>query len=226
MEVTVLQVSGMIPAIVGFSLQAFCLWSDKWRISTTADSVITSTAIYEGLWKYCAATASGMAQCKRYTSLLALNGYIQACRALMIVSLIVGILGIILGVLGMKCTNIGNSSEDTKGKIALTGGIGFIVAGLSSLVAVSWYASRVTADFYNPNYAGIKYELGTALYLGWAGDLLLILGGSFLCCSCKRPTKSKHSKGYNYDYKPAQHVPSQIYNKPARQFDESEKAYV
>ncbi|XP_043926512.1 claudin-15-like isoform X2 [Protopterus annectens] len=221
-----LELTGFLLSLAGWFITGACISNDYWKVSTTKGSVITTSRIYESIWKSCATDSTGLTNCKNFESMLALSGYIQACRALMIVSLIVGILGIILGVLGMKCTNIGNSSEDTKGKIALTGGIGFIVAGLSSLVAVSWYASRVTADFYNPNYAGIKYELGTALYLGWAGDLLLILGGSFLCCSCKRPTKSKHSKGYNYDYKPAQHVPSQIYNKPARQFDESEKAYV
>lgn len=40
----------------------------------------------------------------------------------------------------------------------------------------------------------LRYELGSALYIGWAGSLLAILGGSFLCCSCKKKPTAK--KGY------------------------------
>ncbi|KAF7253367.1 Claudin-10 [Varanus komodoensis] len=64
------------------------------------------------------------------------------------------------------------------------------VLSLSSMVAVSWYAARVMAEFFDSLYGGTKYELGSALYLGWAGSTLSILGGIFLtCASCKGKPK-------------------------------------
>lgn len=56
-------------------------------------------------------------------------GYIQACRALMIVALVLGLLSIVLALLGLKCTKLGSTSENTKGKMALTAGSLFILSG-------------------------------------------------------------------------------------------------
>lgn len=55
--------------------------------------------------------------------------YIQACRALMIIALILGLLSVILGTMGLKCTKLGSTSEETKGKISLTAGVIFILSG-------------------------------------------------------------------------------------------------
>lgn len=56
--------------------------------------------------------------------------YLQACRAFMILSLLVGLAAIIISVLGLKCTKIGQTSEHTKDQIALSGGIMFILSGM------------------------------------------------------------------------------------------------
>ncbi len=56
--------------------------------------------------------------------------HLQACRALMILSLLVGLASIIVSVLGLKCTKIGRTSEHVKDQIALTGGILFILSGM------------------------------------------------------------------------------------------------
>ncbi|KFV52806.1 Claudin-19, partial [Gavia stellata] len=118
--------------------------------------------------------------------------HIQACRALMIASILLGFVATVLSLLGLKCTNIGLSDEDAKMKFAVTGGFLFILGGLCSMVAVSWYAAMVTAQFFDPLYAGTKYELGPALYLGWAGSVLCMLGGIFLTCSCKGKKKQDY----------------------------------
>lgn len=55
--------------------------------------------------------------------------HLQGCRALMILSLLVGLASIIVSVLGLKCTKIGRTSEYTKAQIALSGGILFILSG-------------------------------------------------------------------------------------------------
>ncbi|XP_010190765.1 PREDICTED: claudin-15-like, partial [Mesitornis unicolor] len=120
--------------------------------------------------------------------------HIQACRALMIASILLGFIATVLSLLGLKCTSVGLSDEDGKMKFAVTGGFLFILGGLCSMVAVSWYAAMVTAQFFDPLYAGTKYELGDALYLGWAGSVLYMLGGILLTCSCKGKKKQDYSR--------------------------------
>lgn len=56
--------------------------------------------------------------------------HLQACRALMILSLLVGLASIVVSVLGLKCTKLGRTSERVKDQMALSGGILFILSGM------------------------------------------------------------------------------------------------
>ncbi|XP_033894135.3 claudin 15-like b isoform X1 [Acipenser ruthenus] len=193
MAVMALQIVGLVMGFLGLILQIASTCSNTWRVSSNADSVISATWVFEGLWMNCAASALGSVQCKWFRGLLGLDSYVQGCRALMIVSLLLGLAGVIVALLGLKCTKIGSGNEQTKGKIALTGGVCLIASGLCCIIPVSWYAYQITQEFYNPIYGGTKYELGPALYMGWGGAILAILGGAFLCCSC-----TGGQKGYKY----------------------------
>ncbi|XP_041118700.1 claudin-15-like isoform X2 [Polyodon spathula] len=188
-----LEIIGFLLSITSWLITGSCLANNSWKVSTMSGSLITSSVRYENLWKACAKDSTGVSNCRDFESMLALPGYIQGCRALMIVSLLLGLGGIIVALLGLKCTKIGSTNEQTKGKIALSGGVCLIVSGLCSIIPVSWYAYQITQEFYNPLYGGTKYELGPALYMGWGGAILAILGGSFLCCSC-----TQGQKGYKY----------------------------
>ncbi|KAK1899455.1 Claudin-19 [Dissostichus eleginoides] len=74
----------------------------------------------------------------------------------MILSLMLGLASTIFSVLGLKCTKIGRISESAKEKMALTGGLLFILSGVFSLSAVSWYASRIIHEFHDPLYGGFS----------------------------------------------------------------------
>lgn len=54
---------------------------------------------------------------------------LQATRALMVVSLVLGFLAMFVATMGMKCTRCGGDDKVKKARIAMTGGIVFIVAG-------------------------------------------------------------------------------------------------
>lgn len=65
-----------------------------------------------------------------FTSFPLLNlDHIQTCRALMVVSVLLGFIGIIVSVVGMKCTKVGDNNPSTKTRIAVTGGALFLLAG-------------------------------------------------------------------------------------------------
>ncbi|KAI7810135.1 claudin 15-like a [Triplophysa rosa] len=199
---TALEVTGFIMCVASWLVTGVSLANDYWKISTVSGSVIISTRQYENLWHSCAEDSSGIAECRDFQSMLALPVHIQACRALMIIALILGLVSIIVSTMGMKCINIGSRSDQSKGKIAISGGIIFILAGLCAIVATSWYASRVISDFNDPFFGGIRFELGTGLYIGWAGVALAVLGGSFLCCAYKRVSQANPKGAYYPSNKP------------------------
>ncbi|PKU29320.1 hypothetical protein llap_20376 [Limosa lapponica baueri] len=79
------------------------------------------------------------------------QGYIQACRGLMISAVCLGFFGAIFGLVGMKCTKVGGSDQ-TKAKIACLAGLIFILSGLCSMTSCSLYANRITSEFFDPSF--------------------------------------------------------------------------
>uniref|UniRef100_A0A4W4FEI5 Claudin n=1 Tax=Electrophorus electricus TaxID=8005 RepID=A0A4W4FEI5_ELEEL len=217
--VMALEITGFLLGTASWLVTGTALANDYWKVSSFFGSVIISNRQYENLWHSCAEDSSGIAECRDFESLLALPRFMLACRALMIISLLLGLFSMVISILGLKCIKIGSVREDTKSKIAVTGGILFILASLCSMTAISWYAARVVQDFNNPLYGGIKFELGAGLYMGWAGTGLSIIGGSLLCCSCNQWSKGQ-SKGAYYPPSQAQKI-----HKPVSEL-ETARAYV
>ncbi|XP_072789343.1 claudin-19 isoform X3 [Taeniopygia guttata] len=149
-----LQICALLLALAGFTTLLVTTMSSRWKVLDTTTELVTADWVSEGLWMDCAATAFGSVQCKQFLYMLSSDPHIQACRALMITSILLGFLAAVLSLLGMKCTNIGLSDEEGKMKFTVTGGFLFILGGLCSMVAISWYAAMVTAQFFNQLYAG------------------------------------------------------------------------
>ncbi|XP_067879607.1 claudin-15-like [Heterodontus francisci] len=189
---------GFLLGLAGWVLIAACLGIDQWRVSTLDGSVITTSTIYENLWKSCASDSTGVYYCRDFLSLFGLSDYIRASQALMIISILLGFFGGIITLFGLQCTLLGNTDPMVKARIATAGGAVFILAALCDMVPVSWYAYNVTVQFYDPIYPGTKYELGPGLYVGWAGGSLQLIGGICLCLSCKSATGATDSYSYKY----------------------------
>ena len=170
----------------GAVVAATALW--QWQTSTYAgDSIVTAVSMYQGLWGSCVSTSTGQLQCKAYDSLLALPASTQATRALMLLGAILGPLALAAALSGLQCTQCGGDDPGLMGWLGGAGGALFLLAGLAALIACSWYAHRVISDFYSPAIpVNLKYELGPALFVGWGGSALLLLGGAALLCSCGR----------------------------------------
>lgn len=188
-----LQMLGFVLGLLGWIALIVATIMPQWQMSTYAgESIITAIAMYNGLWMSCAIQSTGQMQCKVYDSILALSASLQATRALMVVSIVLAALGISISTIGMKCTKCGGDDKVKKARIAMTGGIVFLLGGLAALVACSWYGNKIVQDFYNPfTPVNTKYEFGSAIFIGWAGSLLVILGGALLACSCPRRSGSK-----------------------------------
>lgn len=196
-----LQILAFLSGLAGLGATIAATVSNEWRATSRASSVITATWVLQGLWNNCAGNAIGALHCRPHHTIFKLEGYIQACRGLMIAAVILGFFGAICALVGMRCTKIGGSDKN-KARIACFAGVNFLVSGICSLSACSLYAQRITSEFFDPMFVAQKYELGAALFIGWGGSVLCILGGIVLCCSIAHSFTQSHNQS-DYIYRGA-----------------------
>lgn len=114
----------------------------------------------------------------------------------MITSICLGFFGTICAFAGMKCTRIGGNNH-MKAKIVCLAGILLILSGTCSLAGCSLYAHKTTSEYFDLTIVTAKYELGTALFIGWAGSVLCLIGGFIFCCTFPFDNVIQRS-GYRY----------------------------
>ncbi|XP_011609671.1 claudin-3 [Takifugu rubripes] len=187
-----MEIVGIALGVLGFIITIVSTALPMWRVTAfIGANIITAQTIWEGLWMNCVTQSTGQMQCKVYDSLLALTPELQASRAMMIIAIILGVLGVMISIVGAKCTNC-IEEEGAKAKVMIIAGIFFILGGVLVLIPVSWTAHVVIRDFYNPILNNSqRRELGAALYIGWAAAALLLIGGAMLCSSCP-PKEEKY----------------------------------
>ncbi|KAM4863899.1 claudin-10 isoform X3 [Urocitellus parryii] len=149
------QISALVFGVGGFGALVAATASNEWKVTTRASSVITATWVYQGLWMNCAGNALGSFHCRPHFTIFKVEGYIQACRGLMIAAVSLGFFGSIFALFGMKCTKVGGSDK-AKAKIACLAGIVFILSGLCSMTGCSLYANKITTEFFDPHYVEQK----------------------------------------------------------------------
>lgn len=158
-----------------------------WRVTAFVGStIVTSQTIWEGIWMTCVVQSTGQIQCKPYDSLLALSADLQAARALTVLAIATGGIGLILAFIGGKCTRfMDGEGGGVKGKVAVAAGAVLITTGLLCLIPTSWTAGAVVRKFYSASIDAQRREIGACLYIGWGGSILLILGGGlFISSAC------------------------------------------
>ncbi|XP_028833031.1 claudin-1 [Denticeps clupeoides] len=182
-----LQLMGFALAFLGSVGMIASIAMVQWKASSyVGDNIITAQALYQGLWMTCASQSTGQVQCKQYDSLLQLPAEIQVTRALMLVGILMSFFAILVESVGMKCTTCLGDNKQQKNKVALAGGVMFIVGGFCALLGTCMYANRIAQDFYSPfTPTNGRYEFGGALFVGWAAAALAMIGGGFLCCNCR-----------------------------------------
>ncbi|RXN14366.1 claudin-14-like protein [Labeo rohita] len=146
-------------------------------------NIVTAVVNMKGLWMECVYQSTGAFQCETYNTLLGLTTDLQAARAMMVISSIFSVMAIAVSTVGMQCTVCMDGSS-FKSKMAGVGGSLFLLAGLLSLIPVSWKTHELVQTFYMQNLpASLKFEIGDCLYVGLASSLLSMLGGGLLSAS-------------------------------------------
>lgn len=129
----------------------------------------------------CVSHTAGIYQCEFHRSMLSLPKDLLAARILMVLSCITSILAATVSAVGMKCTRCAYHSC-AKGSIAVSGGSCFVLAGLFCLITTSWTTYDIIRDAHiSFATAGMKYEIGLAMYISFSSSIFSICGGTMLC---------------------------------------------
>ncbi|XP_013872361.1 claudin 29 [Austrofundulus limnaeus] len=180
-----LQILAVTLAVLGWVGNILICMLPLWKVSAfIGNNIVVAQTIWEGLWMSCVVQSTGQMQCKVYDSLLALPPDLQAARAMIVISILFSLFGLLLSVVGGKCTTC-IDDEAAKARVCISAGGFFLLSGALCLVTVSLPANTIIKDFYNPMVPDAqRRELGACLYVGWGAAGLLLIGGALLCCQC------------------------------------------
>uniref|UniRef100_A0A673XH09 Claudin n=1 Tax=Salmo trutta TaxID=8032 RepID=A0A673XH09_SALTR len=174
-----MEIVGIVLGVIGLITTIVVCALPTWMETTfIAANFVTTEVVWDGLWMSCVKRSTSQIQCEVYDSMpsSAWSSNLQATRAMTIMAIILGFLGVMVSMVGHKTTNY------IKGKISkliILTGIFFILAGILILIPVSWKAREILSDSSN-ELTGEKWELGGALYFGWGAAAFLLIGGAML----------------------------------------------
>nr|XP_019603461.1 PREDICTED: claudin-18 isoform X2 [Rhinolophus sinicus] len=221
MAVTACQGLGFVVSLTGIAgiIAATCM--DQWSTQDLYNNPVTAVFNYQGLWRSCVRESSGFTECRGYFTLLGLPAMLQAVRALMIVGIVLGVIGVLVSIFALKCIRIGSMEDSAKAKMTLTSGIMFIISGLCAIAGVSVFANMLVTNFWMSTanmFTGMggmvqtvqtRYTFGSALFVGWVAGGLTLIGGVMMCIACRGlvpeetnyKAVSYHASGPNVAYK-------------------------
>ncbi|XP_034402612.1 claudin-5b [Cyclopterus lumpus] len=188
---------GLAQGLAGSLLVMVACGLPTWKVTAFIDSnIVVAQTIWDGLWMSCVVQSTGQMQCKVHDSVLALSRDLQTARALTVVAAVLAVAALSVTVAGAQCTNC-LREEAAKARAVSAGAVLYVASGLSVLVPLCWMAHSIIVDFHDPLVPpSKKREIGAAIYIGWAGSALLLLGGALLCGSLSRGARGAHPIKY------------------------------
>uniref|UniRef100_A0A8C5FAA8 Claudin n=1 Tax=Gadus morhua TaxID=8049 RepID=A0A8C5FAA8_GADMO len=134
-----LQLMGVLLAFVGWVGTIATCAMPMWRVTAfVGANIVTAQTIWEGLWMTCVVQSTGQMQCKIYDSMLALSSDLQAARAMVIVSVVVGVFGALTAIMGGKCTNC-MEDPTAKAKACVVSGVIFLISAFLALQGLLFF---------------------------------------------------------------------------------------
>lgn len=190
---TAVQILAFAMALLGLVGTAVATLLPNWKVSSSSWSSLTPVWRMQGLWMDCVCYASGVFSCSPKPSVLSLPASLQTTRAAMLLSCVLGLLGLCLACLGLKCTRWGGSHR-AKGHTAVAAGVCFVLAGVLCLVPASWFTNQLISDFLSTELPeNSQFQPGGALCITFISAGFLLSGGVILCMSCPGMRSSQPS---------------------------------
>ncbi|XP_058655430.1 claudin f isoform X2 [Onychostoma macrolepis] len=179
------EVSGQVLCFIGFIGICVSCGMPMWRVTSyIGANIVTGQIVWDGLWMNCVMQSTGQMQCKVQDSIMRLTQDLQAARALTVIAIVIGFIGMLLTFVGGQCSSC-LKKESSMAKVLILGGILCIVAGVLCLIPVCWSSAYTISDFQSVlTIETQKRELGASIYIGWGASGFLLFGGIILCTSC------------------------------------------
>ncbi|XP_070688793.1 claudin-18-like [Pempheris klunzingeri] len=245
MAATICQVMGFMLSLIGVAGIIAATGMDQWGTQDLFDNPVTAVYSYSGLWRSCVRQSSGFTECRPYFTILGLPALLQAVRALMIVAIVLGAIGCLIAIFALKCLKMGNMEDNIKATMTLTSGIMFLLAGVCGIAGVSAFANLIVQSFRFTTYAdggfgmmgggGVggltgtltpRYTFGPALFVGWIGAAILVIGGIMMCLACRGMASDSKQRYDGMAYKAAsQHTIYRSDTRPRTAYNDSYKAH-
>uniref|UniRef100_A0A8C1E6Q9 Uncharacterized protein n=1 Tax=Cyprinus carpio carpio TaxID=630221 RepID=A0A8C1E6Q9_CYPCA len=161
------------PVRAGFSLSSQNFYP-MWHVTGMVENIPTTLPLYwDGVWLNWQHHTTGRLHCAFYQSLLNLTEHFNSWKILVITS-------IGLGALAIAVYPFGWIRYPKNISLKIASGPMFVVSGLVLLVEISW-TTHLTASKAG---AVLTREFGSAIYTGWIGTVLLVVGGVVLTIIC------------------------------------------
>ncbi|XP_070968335.1 claudin-10-like [Oncorhynchus clarkii lewisi] len=189
MKIRVMQIWGFLMTVLGWIFVACTMAMEGWKVTSIGgmggSAVIKVAWYWSNLWKACFTDSTSVTNCQDFPVLWSVDNHIQIVRGLLMGALSVGMLGFVLSLIGMECTFLGGKDKAKYRKL-FTGGVFHIISGFLAASGYAVYAKYVSGEYFNPYFDGLKFDLGTPLFLGWVGSAFHMTGGWFYLVSvCK-----------------------------------------
>ncbi|XP_040822401.1 claudin-23 [Ochotona curzoniae] len=199
MRTPVVMTLGLVFAPCALLLNLISTLAPGWRLVKGFRNQPVDVVLFQGLWDICREQSSRERECGQTDSL----GYfaaepVLAARGLMVTSLAITGLGLLLATLGVRCWR-----DEPHYVLAGVSGVVLFIAGLFSLIPVSWYNHFLgDRDVLPFEESPVTAQVSYSLVLGYLGSCLLLLGGFSLALSfapwceerCRRKEPPAHPR--------------------------------
>ncbi|XP_078491419.1 claudin-18 [Ciona intestinalis] len=209
-----LHIAVCILYVIAFILEVVTVFLPYWKRNDLEDTLNDSIVRHEGLWIRCQTFATGNWDCDDFNRFfLGLPTELQAARGFSLSSLFISFIGISLAVAATVL-----SAKSLQNKLTIASGGVSMLAGLLIIAAVSWYANDIRIQHVYltrlrlTGGSGTRYTFGYALFIGWVGGALQVVGSIMaLCISCGNSDEEDIPPTYRYHPTKSTLAPSQEY---------------
>ncbi|XP_028809612.1 claudin-10 [Denticeps clupeoides] len=195
MKVRAIQILGFLFTMFGWIFIGCSMAMEGWKVSAIGgqggSAIMTVAWYWSSLWRACFTDSTAVTNCYDFPVLWSVEDHIQVVRALLMGGMTTGVLGFVLSLMGMECTYIGGKDRE-KNRTLFVGGCCHVTAGLLAASGYAVYSRYVSADYFNPSYDGLKYVLGTPIFIGFSGSMFHMTGGLFHLVSLCKIWSAKH----------------------------------
>ncbi|XP_051963085.1 claudin-4-like [Xyrauchen texanus] len=157
-----------------------------WNVSGTVNNTTTTLPLYwDGVWLNWQHHRTGSLHCTFYQSLLPLTEHFTAWKILLIVS--VG-----MGFIAMAVYPVGWIRYPKNVRFKAASGPAFVICGLLLMVVISW-ATHLTEGNLKIGVS-LTREWAAAIFIGWVGTALLMVGGGVLSIICFKAVRKQREE--------------------------------